>query len=59
MSDNLSEALKWLVFCAAVAFVINGMSSCQARVTEAEEKTDQEAIRAGLIQGEYGRWRKP
>lgn len=59
MSDNTVSVLWVLIICMAITTVLTSFGSCHARVSEAAEKTNQEAIKAGLIQGEYGRWRKP
>lgn len=45
--------------CACVAVVFQGFSACRARVSEADAATEQAAVKAGLVQGEYGRWTKP
>ena len=60
MSENkvASIAITACV-CACIAVVFQGLTSCQARASEASEATEQAAIKAGLVQGEYSRWVKP
>lgn len=59
MRDNMTSVLWVFLICSAITCILTSFSACQARASEAAEKTKQEAIKAGLIQGEYGRWRKP
>lgn len=53
-------AFTWpTALCVAVIFVVMFTARCSAANGAAEETTRQEAIKAGLVQGEYGRWVKP
>jgi hypothetical protein len=52
MSDNAAGVSYAFLVCALIAFFIFNVRSCeQAQTTE--------AIKAGLVQGEHGRWVKP
>lgn len=48
-----------LIVAAAIVGVIMCMSKCEVASVELRERTNQEAMKQGYVQGEYGRWRKP
>jgi len=55
-SDVIRSVSMTALICAGVTLTFFFMSQCTARGIVAEEQTKQEAIKAGLQQGEMGRW---
>lgn len=58
-SESIAAVTWPSALCVAVVFIVLFTSRCTAAGSVEEEKTKQEAIKAGLVQGEYGRWVKP
>jgi len=58
MNESISSIVRTALICACIALTFLFLTQCQARETEARERSKQEAIKAGLQEGEYGRWVK-
>jgi len=53
-------AVMWPIAIAAILCTLFfGVTQCATAQNIEEERTNQEAIKAGLAQGQYGRWVKP
>jgi predicted transcriptional regulator len=59
VSDNTFSATLSALAAASFCFLVFNARSCQQSQDTEREKTNQEAIRAGLVEGEFGRWVKP
>lgn len=59
MNEHTASACYGAFFCALLAFFIFNVRTCQQASDAAVQQTKQEAIKAGLVEGEYGRWVKP
>lgn len=55
----VAEAIGATCLSACFIFLVFSVTSCQKAWDAEREKTKQEAIKAGLVEGEYGRWVRP
>lgn len=59
MSDNTMCTFGGAFAVFAFCFLVFNVRTCTQAYDAEREKTKQEAIKAGLVEGEFGRWVKP